>query len=91
MLDESCGRFPVLAQMSCLQAMRVYGLDDLAKQRAKSSGDLLQFVIERVLVQVLIDVAHQVDQAFLLSARHRIVRGVKIGDKYAVEPIEHIL
>lgn len=40
-LDESCGRSLVLAQMSLLQAMHVYGLDDLAKQATKSSGDFL--------------------------------------------------
>ena len=48
-LDETYGRFLVLAQMSCLQAMRVYGLNDLAKQRAKSPGDLLQVVIKGFL------------------------------------------
>jgi hypothetical protein len=47
-LDESCGRFPVLAQMSRLQAIRVYSLDDLSEHRAKSPGDLLQLVIEGV-------------------------------------------
>jgi hypothetical protein len=40
-LDKSCGRFPVLTQMSRLQAVRVYSLDDLSEQRAKSPGDLL--------------------------------------------------
>src|SRR3954470_6919880 len=40
-LDESCGRFPVLAQMSRLQAVPVYSLDDLTEQPAELPGDLL--------------------------------------------------
>src|SRR5258706_5898337 len=40
-LDESCGWFPVLTQMSRPQAVRVYSLDDLSEQPAKSPGDLL--------------------------------------------------
>src|SRR6266851_8777159 len=39
--DESCGRFPLFTQMSRLQAIRVYSLDDLSEQPAKSPGDLL--------------------------------------------------
>ena len=83
--------FLCLRQISRLQAMRIYGLHNIAKQSTKSSGDFLQVLIEWILVQVLIDVAHQVNQAFLLSAWYRIVSGVKIGYKYAAEPIEHIV
>src|SRR5215813_6858978 len=37
-LDESSGRSSVLAQMSRLQAVRVYSLDDLSKQRPNRSA-----------------------------------------------------
>jgi hypothetical protein len=40
-LNESFGLSPVLAQMSRLQAICVYGIDDLSEQCAKSPGDLL--------------------------------------------------
>src|SRR5260221_13762279 len=40
-LEESRGRFPVLTQMSRLQAVLVYRLDDLAVQRPNSPGNFL--------------------------------------------------
>jgi hypothetical protein len=60
-LDEPHGWLLVLGEISRLKVVRVYRLDDFTKQRAKSAGNLLQFAIEWVLVQVLIYVAHQVD------------------------------
>ena len=88
--DKSCGRLSMLTQMSRLQAVRVDGRDDLAEQRTKASRNLLQFVVEGVLVQVLIDVAHQMDQAFLLRARNQIIRGIEIRDEHAVKPMQQI-
>jgi hypothetical protein len=74
-------------QMSRLQSMNVYGLDDLAKQHAKSLGDLFQLVVEGISVHVLIDIAHQVAETFLLSAGYRVVCGVEVRHEDAADPV----
>lgn len=82
-LNECFSCSSVFAQMSHLQPVRVYGLDDLAEQRAKSAGDNLLARHRRGLAQVLVDIARQVDQAFLLSAWYRIIPANTLSELYS--------
>jgi hypothetical protein len=66
-------------EMSFLQAICIDGRDNLPKQRSESVGNEGQFFIERVFQNVLIYVAHQVDQTLLLPTRHAVVSAVKIA------------
>src|SRR6516225_8345663 len=51
----------------------------------------LHFLIKRLLENVFIQIADQMDQAFLLFATDRIIRRIKIGDQYTVETTQKLL
>ena len=64
----------MFSKMAFFQSIPVNSFDDLSKQRTKSFGYKRQLIVERVLKNVVIDVAHQVDQTFLLGAVNGVIR-----------------
>jgi hypothetical protein len=80
---------PVLAAIELLKGM------DRDSTRTLPDRPLSTFLSPKwrklIFAQVLIDITHQMDQAFLLSTRYRIVRGVEVGDEYATESLQQIL
>lgn len=50
----------------------------------------LHFVIKRLLENIFIQIADQMDQAFLLFATDRIIRRIKVGDQYTVEAAQEL-
>src|SRR6266436_1890965 len=51
----------------------------------------LHFFIKRLLENIFVQIANQMDQAFLLCATDRIIRRVEIGDQYTVETTQELL
>src|ERR1039457_1079507 len=51
----------------------------------------LHFFIKRLLENVIVQIANQMDQAFLVCATDRIICRIEIGDQYTVETTEELL
>ena len=64
-----------------LQAEPVYRFYDHSEQLSEVPRDLLHLLVKRLLVEIFVDVPHQVNEAFLLLASKCIVCGIKIGDQ----------
>ena len=79
----------MLPEVVFLQTVFVDGIHDLPKEDPKSLGDEGEFFVERVLQDLLVDVAYEVDKAFLLLTRHAVVSGVKVAHQHSIEPCQH--
>ena len=71
----------VLIQVEPSEAEPVDGLDYGSEQTSKFLGNGFQFHIEWVPQQVVVHVAHQVQEAFLLFAGEGIVCREEVGDQ----------
>jgi hypothetical protein len=70
--------------------MFIYRLNDGTKQSTEGAGYRLEFFVERIIQQFLINVPHQVDMTFLLQTLYGIVGGVKVGYKNAMKVLEQL-
>ena len=73
-----------LPQVPGLQAEAIDRLQDRHEQGLDLHGECLQFLVERSLPEVVVDVADEVDEALLLSAWDAVVAGVEIADQDAL-------
>ena len=69
----------MLSQKSRFQSEGVNCLDDSFKDQGKLVDEILQFSIERLLEESVIQVSHQMYQALLLRTVHRVICRIKIG------------
>ena len=76
--------------MPGLQPVAINRLQDRHEQSLDLHGERLQFLVERSLPEVVVDVADEVDEALLLPARHRVVAGVEIADQHALVSGQHL-
>src|SRR5262249_35055941 len=81
----------MLLQVSLPKAVSFNVTEDREEQFLDLRGQSLQFGVERVIPQVVVDVSNQVDQALLLPAVHGVVAGVEIGDQHSGVPIKNFL
>jgi hypothetical protein len=81
----------VPAEVPPPQAVEVHGGDHRPQQAAEAARHQLQLVVPGVGQDVLVEVTQQVDQAFLLRARHRVVGGVEVTHQHPAEVLEHLV
>src|ERR1700730_13958185 len=77
--------------MPFLQAVSVDGFNDLPEQCAEPPGDKSEFLVEGVLQDSVVYVAHQMDQALLLSARQPVVSAIEVAHQHAFETCQDII
>src|ERR1039457_6185211 len=65
-LIELLDRWLELAQVTGLQAKAIHGFDDGAQHFSELRPYLLHFVVEGLLVEVIVNIPHKMNQAFLL-------------------------
>ena len=58
--------FRVFLQVPTLKAVLVDGFDNLAQKRTEGAGDQLEFLIIRVVQQLLVHIPHEMDETLLL-------------------------
>src|SRR5271157_277490 len=68
--------------------MLVNGLYNSPQQGTEGTSDRLEFIVVRVVQQLLVHVPHQVDETLLLRAFDGVVGGVEVRYKDAVEVLE---
>jgi hypothetical protein len=61
-----CDRAIVFAQVACLQTKAVDALDDRPEQHTERVSDLFDFIVERLLTHVFVQISHQMYEALLL-------------------------
>src|SRR5512135_1053328 len=81
----------VLMEMIFLQTIAVDRLHYLLEQSREPDGHPLQFGVERVLEQVVVQISNQMYEALLLQAIQRIICRVEIRYQDAMEPGQRIL
>ena len=76
--------------MPGLQPEAIDRLQDRHEQGLDLHGERLQFLVERGLPEVVVDVADEVDEALLLPAWDAVVAGVEIADQDALVSGQHL-
>src|SRR4051812_24846407 len=71
--------------------MLVDRVDDRLESPRVPPGQFLEFLVEWMLEEVIVDVPHQVEMAFLLRAIHRVVSRVEVRHENACEISERLL
>ena len=71
--------------------MLVDGLNHRLQGERVPPRQFLQFLVEGMLEQVVVDVPHQMEMALLLAARDRIIRRVEVRDEDASEVSKRLL
>ena len=75
--------------MNSFQPVFVNSINDFPEKKPKSSGDEDEFSIERVLQDLLVDVTHEMDKAFLLRTSHAVIPGVKVAHQHSIETCQN--
>jgi hypothetical protein len=81
---------PVLVEKLPLQAPTVDSLHDAPQELSKTCRHLLEFFVIWIVQNGLIDVPHQMEQAFLLRARQRIVCRIEVGHQNTPKSLESL-
>jgi hypothetical protein len=74
-----------------LQTMAIDGIDNLLEQCAELLYYLPQFIVVRILQHIIVEIAHEMNQALLLRAVHRIVCWIEVRDQDSFEPLQELL
>jgi hypothetical protein len=80
-----------LPRCCCLRPVLIDGSDDRPQLAAKSGGKGLEVLIPRIAHNILVEVPEQVDKAFLLRTRQRVIGGVEVRDQDASEVLEQVV
>src|SRR5438034_5985781 len=81
----------MFTQEQAFETPPIDSLDDPPKKLGKGRHNLLHAVVVWVVQDGVIEVTHQVKQALLLGAWHRVVGSVEIGDQNTVEASQCVL
>jgi hypothetical protein len=81
----------VFPEMPLLQTIAINGRNDPSYKTAEIGSDGLEFLVPRIGSEILIEVANEMDQTFLLLAWQRVVSGIEVGDEYALEALEQVV
>src|ERR1700730_7587236 len=74
-----------------LQTMAINGIHNLLEQCAELLYYLPQFIVVRILQHIIVQIAHEMNQALLLRAVHRIVCWIEVRDQDSFEPLQELL
>ena len=80
----------VLSEETRLQPTTVDGLHDPLQQIRERQGDGLHLLVERVVQNRVVEISHEVHQAFLLRARNGLVGRVEVGHQDAPEILQQL-
>src|ERR1022692_1441365 len=75
----------MLRQELGFQSMLVDGINHRLQGERVPPRQFLQFLVEGMMKQIVVDVPHQVEMALLLVAGDRIIRSVEVRDEDASE------
>jgi len=78
-------------KVASLQTELIDCLDDRLEQCSKTIRDEFHLLIEWLLVEVIIDISHQVDQTLLLRTIKAVVHGVEVRYQNAAEMAKYLL
>ena len=73
--------FRKLAQVPLPQAIPVDGFHDGHQQVPHLHDERFQLGVERPTPKIIVEISNEMDQAFLLPTRDRIVAAVEVGDE----------
>jgi len=88
---EPVHTYQMLLQKIAFQAETIYGSHYRSKKVRKRRDHLLQFSIEWIVKDLVVQISHQMNEAPLLKASDRIIRGVEIGYQNALESSQKFL
>src|SRR5262249_33307693 len=79
-----------LPQVPDLQPKAINRLQDGHEQGLDRHGEPFQFPVKRGRPEVVVDVADQVNEAFLLPARDAVVARVEVADQHTLVACEYL-
>ena len=82
---EAINPIPVFAEVPRLEAEPLSVFEKRNQQSTNSRDKALEFVVKWILPKIIVQVPDQMDEAFLLRARKRIISSIKIGYDGALE------
>src|SRR5439155_1654279 len=82
---EAIDQAPVFAQMTGFKTEPLSVFEKRNQQAADRRHKPLKFIVKWILPKIIIQVSDQMDEAFLLPTRKRIVSPIKISDDGTLE------
>src|SRR5262249_9917305 len=81
----------MLIQEVFFQTMSINGIYNPLKQFAELQYYLSQLIVVRILQHVVVQIAHEMNQALLLLAAHLVVCWIEVRDQDSFEPLQEYL
>src|SRR6516165_10633787 len=69
----------MFAEMAGFKAEPLNVFENRNQQITNSHDKPLQFIVKRIFPKIIVQVSDQMDEAFLLRARERIISSIKVG------------
>jgi hypothetical protein len=83
-LVEVVDRGVEFLEMSAFQAIRFYRLKDGDEEVLHLEDERLEFEVKRIAPQLVVEIADEMDQAFLLAACDGIIPRIEIRDEHTL-------